>query len=173
MSKENSTMKPQDILVLLKIIACGEEPWFQIPMARDLGLAQSEMSRSIARSKYAGLLDASGRKVRRLALMDFIEYGLTYVFPQRPGSMVRGVPTSHSASPLKEQIHSDDNFVWPYASGTVKGQAVTPLYKSVPEAIQNDPLLHELLALVDAIRLGSSREKAIAVTELKKRVLGD
>jgi len=173
MSKENSTMRPQDIFVLLKIIACGDEPWLQMPMAKELGLAQSEMSRSIARSKYAGLLDATGRKVRRLALMDFIEYGLTYVFPQRPGSMVRGIPTSHSASPLKQQILSDENFVWPYARGTVKGQAVTPLYPSVPEAVLNDPSLHELLALVDAMRIGSSREKAIALTELKKRVLDE
>jgi len=164
-------MSPQDIVVLLKIIASDDESWLQTPMANDLGLAQSEMSRSIARSKYAGLLDSTGRKVRRLALMDFIEYGLQYAFPQRPGSLVRGVPTSHSASPLKEQIQSDENFVWPHATGKVKGQAVTPLYKSVPEAAQRDPLLHELLALVDAIRLGNSREKKIAVSELKKRVL--
>ena len=171
MNIEKSNMSPQDIVVLLKIVASGAEPWLQIPMASGLGLAQSEMSRSIARSKYAGLLDASGRKVRKLALMDFIEYGLPYAFPQRPGSLVRGVPTSHSASPLKEKIQSDENFVWPHATGKVKGQAVTPLYKSVPEAVQNDPLLHELLALVDAIRLGSSREKKIAVSELKQRIL--
>ena len=171
MNIEKSNMSPQDIVVLLKIVACGAEPWLQIPMASGLGLAQSEMSRSIARSKYAGLLDASGRKVRKLALMDFIEYGLPYAFPQRPGSLVRGVPTSHSASPLKDKIQSDENFVWPHATGKVKGQAVTPLYKSVPEAVQNDPLLHELLALVDAIRLGSSREKKIAVSELKQRIL--
>ena len=171
MNKEKSNMSPQDIVVLLKIIASGDEPWLQIPMAKRLGLAQSEMSRSIARSKYAGLLDSTGRKVRRLALMDFIEYGLPYAFPQRPGSLVRGVPTSHSAAPLKDQIQSDENFVWPHATGKVKGQAVIPLYKSVPEAAQNDPLLHELLALVDAIRVGSSREKQIAISELKKRVL--
>ena len=46
-----------------------------------------------------------------------------------------------------------------------------PLYKSVPEAALNDPLLHEMLALVDAIRVGSAREKKIAVEELKKRIL--
>lgn len=164
-------MKPQDILILLKIVSYGNKPWLQVPMSKELVIGQSEMSKSLNRSKYAGLLDSSGRKVRRLALMDFIEYGLPYAFPQRPSSIVRGIPTSHSASPLKEQIQSDEDFVWPYAKGNVKGQAIIPLYKSVPEAALNDPLLHEMLALVDAIRVGSAREKKIAVEELKKRVL--
>ena len=171
MNKEQSSMRPQDIVVLLKIASHEDESWLQTPIAKQLGLSQSEMSKSLGRSKYAGLLDASGKKVRVLALMDFIEYGLPYAFPQRPGAIVRGVPTSHSAPPLKEQIQSDENFVWPYAEGRVKGQAVIPLYESVPKAVQNDPALHELLALVDAIRLGSSREKKIAVSELKKRIL--
>lgn len=164
-------MSPQDIVVLLKIIASDNEPWVQITMAQKLGLAQSEMSRSIARSKYAGLLDSSGRKVRRLALMDFIQYGLQYAFPQRPGSAVRGIPTSHSAPPLKKLIQSSEDFVWPYSKGTHRGYAVTPLYKSVPEVVINDQVLHEYLALVDAIRIGNSREKKIAVAELKKGIL--
>lgn len=117
MSNKNSNMSPQDIVVLLKIIASDGEPWVQIPMAQKLGLAQSEMSRSIARSKYAGLLDDSGRKVRRLALMEFIQYGLPYALPIRPSSIVRGVPTSHSAQPLKDQIKSQEDFVWPYSKG--------------------------------------------------------
>ena len=72
---------------------------------------------------------------------------------------------------MNKQIQSDENFVWPHAKGNIKGQAITPLYKSVPEAALNDPLLHEMLALVDAIRVGSAREKKIAVEELKMRIL--
>ena len=140
-------------------------------MAKELVIGQSEMSKSLNRSKFAGLIDNSGRKVRRLALMDFLENGIQYVFPERPGSMVRGIPTSHSASPLNKHIQSDESFVWPSAKGKLKGQAVNPLYKSVPEAVLNDPKLHELLALVDAIRVGNVREKKISVSELKDRIL--
>lgn len=171
MKSEQATMRPHDIVVLLKIISYGDESWLQKPMAIDLVISQSELSKSMARSKNAGLLDDTGRKVRRLALMDFLESGITYVFPQQPGPLVRGVPTSHSALPLKDQIKGDESFVWPSAKGKVKGQAITPLYKSVPEAALNDPNLHELLALVDAVRVGSSREKKLAVSELKKRIL--
>ena len=125
----------------------------------------------MARSKYAGLLDEPGKEVRCLALMEFLEHGVAYAFPQQPGSMVRGIPTSHSASPLKDQIKSEENYVWPSAKGKIKGQAITPLYKSVPNAVLSDAKLYEMLALVDAIRVGSMREKKLAVSELKTRLL--
>lgn len=48
-----------------------------------------------------------------------------------------------------------------------------PLYPSVTKAVQNDPKLHELIALVDALRVGRAREKEIAIKELKARILND
>ena len=170
MKIQNSQIKPQDILLLLKIISENNPKWNQKPMAEALGLSQSEVSESVARSKFAGLLDPKGKAVMRLALMEFLQYGLRYVFPQKPGAVVRGVPTSHSASPLKNQIQSTENYVWPYRKGTVRGHSILPLYPSVPEAVLKDEKLHELLALVDALRVGRAREKELAVIELKKRL---
>ena len=172
MKQEQIAMRPHDIVVLLKIISYGEEPWLQKPMSEELMISQSELSKSMARSNYAGLLDDSGKKVRRLALMDFLEKGILYAFPQKPGALIRGVPTSHSASPLKEQIQSDESYVWPVAKGKVRGQAIVPLYKSVPEAALKDSALHAMLSLVDAIRVGKTRERTIAIKELKERILG-
>jgi len=171
MKSEQVMMRPHDIVVLLKVISYADEHWLQAPMAKDLSISQSELSKSIARSKNAGLLDETGRKVRRLSLMEFLEGGIAYVFPQHPGAIVRGFATAHSASPLKEQIKSDENFVWPSAKGKMKGQAIIPLYKSAPDAASKDSLLHEMLALVDAIRVGRVREKKLAISELKKRIL--
>lgn len=170
MKNQNIQLKPQDILILLKIISINSDAWNQKPIAGDLGLSQSEVSESVARSKYAGLLDPKGKKVMKLALMEFLQYGIRYVFPQKPGPVVRGIPTSHSASPLKEEIQSTENYVWPYAKGTVRGHSIIPLYVSVPEAALKDDVLYELLALVDALRVGRAREKEIAVVELKKRL---
>ena len=169
MKAQNQSLKPQDILLLLKIISGDNPQWNQKPMAEALGLSQSEVSESVSRSKYSGLLDPNGKTVMKLALLEFIQYGLRYVFPQQPGPMVRGVPTAHSASPLKEKIQSNEAYVWPYGKGTVRGQSILPLYRSVPEAALKDEKLHELLALVDAIRVGRARERALAVVELKKR----
>jgi hypothetical protein len=170
MKIQNQNLKPQDVLLLLKIVSDNNPLWNQKPLAEALGLSQSEVSEAVARCKYARLLDVKGKRVMKLGLMELLEYGLRYVFPQMPGPIVRGVPTAHSASPLKEQIQSEEQYVWPYGKGEVRGQSIMPLYPSVPEAALKDEKLHELLALVDAIRVGRAREKQLAVLELKKRL---
>lgn len=169
MEYKQQIMSPLDVVVLLKIVSYGNQPWFQMTMAESLGISQSEVSKSLARSKYAGLLSPTGKEVLYLAFMDFLQFGLRYAFPQKPGPVVRGVPTAHSASPLKEMIQSEENYVWPYGKGTVRGQSIIPLYPSVPEAALKDEKLYELLALVEALRVGRIREKELAIDELKKR----
>ena len=163
-------MKSQDILLLLKIVCLNNESWNQKPVAESLGLSQSEVSESVARCKYAGLIDPKGKKVMKLALLEFLQFGLRYVFPQKPGAVVRGIPTSHSAAPLKDKIESTEHYVWPYAKGTVRGHSIIPLYPSVPEAALKDAKLYELLVLVDALRVGRAREKELAIIEIKTRL---
>ena len=170
MRQSHYSMKPQDVVVLLKIIALNNNNWQQIPLAQSLKMSQSEVSQSVARSKYAGLLDDSGKGVMRQALMDFLQYGLAVVFPVKPGAVVRGIPTAHSTAPLNKEISSGEDYVWPFAKGNVRGHGITPLYASVPQAAMDDEQLHALLALADALRIGKAREKNIAVQELKKRI---
>lgn len=171
MKQQQPTMRPQDIVVLLKIILFEDKSWNQLNLSEELYLSQSEISQSISRSKYAGLLDPKGRHVRRLALMNFLNYGVEFVFPQQPGAVVRGFPTAHSVPPLTDTIQSGENYVWPTGKGTLKGQSIVPLYPGVIDACRIDSRLHEVLALVDAIRVGRAREKEIAVNELKNRIL--
>ncbi len=171
MKHQQPTMSPQDVVILLKVISYGNEPWSQVPLASALCMSQSEVSKSIARSKYAGLLDPSGKVVRRMALMEFLQFGLKYVYPQTPGAIVRGIPTAHSAPPLNQSIQSNENYVWPSGKGKVRGQSIIPLYASVVDAVQNDSKLYEMLALADALRVGRARERELAIAELKKRIL--
>jgi predicted XRE-type DNA-binding protein len=169
MRSQKHHLKPQDVLILLKIQSIGNKKWYQKPIADAVGMSQSEVSESVARSKYAGLLDPKGKSVLKMALLEFLQYGLRYVFPVKPGAVVRGIHTSHSASPLKEEIQSTEDYVWPYAKGTARGHSITPLYPSAPEAALKDEKLYELLALADALRVGRAREKELAIIELKKR----
>jgi hypothetical protein len=166
-------MKPQDILVLLKIIALDGKEWQQLSLAQELNMSQSEISQSLQRSKYAQLVDFSGKKVNRIAFYEFLTQGLPYVFPQRPAAIVRGMATAHSAAPINETINSTEIYVWPFAKGNTRGQAVLPLYSSAIEASLKDAILYELLAMVDVLRVGSTREKEIAKLELKKRILNE
>jgi hypothetical protein len=171
MNKQLQSIKPQDIVLLLKVISNNDDSWNQKPIAKELGMSQSGVSESVARSKFAGLFDASGKKVFRRALMDLLQYGIRYVFPQRPGAMVRGIPTAHSAKPLNQIIQSEEDYVWPSAKGKVRGQSILPLYPSVVDAVEFDAKLHELLALVDALRVGKIREQELAIKELQMRIL--
>ena len=170
MNKNQNSMKPQDIVVLLKLIVLNNDNWQQVPLAHSLKMSQSEVSQSIARSKFAGLLDDTGKRVMMQAFYDFLQYGLAVVFPVKPGAIVRGIPTAHSAAPLNMEISSGENYVWPFAMGSVRGHGITPLYASVPQAALEDEQLYELLSLVDALRVGKVREKNLAIQELKHRI---
>ena len=171
MKAQQQVMKPQDIVVILKIIAYGENPWSQLSMADQLFMSQSEISQSLARSKYAGLLHVDGKKVHRQSFMEFLQYGIKYVFPQQPGAVVRGVPTAHSAPPLNSIIQSEEKYIWPSGKGNARGQSIAPLFSSVVDAVKLDPVLYELLAMIDSLRVGRARERKIALQELRKHII--
>ena len=168
--KNHSGMRPQDIVILLKIAAKGKQKWYMKDLSIELGISASEISESINRSVIAGLIASNKKRLMKLALLDFLEHGLRYVYPQRPGALVRGLPTAHSAPPLNASIVSNEPYVWPYAQGTVRGQAIEPLYPRVAEACLKDPVFYEYIALCDALRVGRAREKNLAIEILKQRI---
>ncbi|MET1260214.1 hypothetical protein ABV409_12770 [Flagellimonas sp. DF-77] len=163
-------MKPQDLVVLTKLIAINDPEYTQMSLSQMLYMSQSEISSSISRSTYAGLLMNKGREVNRKLFFDFIKYGLAVVFPQHPGAIVRGTVTAHSAPPLDIEIVSEEKYVWPYAKGKARGQTIAPLYPTVPKAVILDNYLYELLALMDAVRVGRAREKNLALELLEKQI---
>lgn len=170
MKKFQYHIKPQDILIILKILSGDNKIWKQVDLAESLEVSQSEISQSLIRLRYAGLLSDDGKNVMRSALLEFLLHGIAYAFPQQPGAMVRGVPTAHSAPPLNTEILSNENYVWPSATGNVRGLKIEPLYPTVPKAVKDDPRLYMFLALVDAIRIGKVREKNLASRELMKLI---
>ena len=169
--KKHKGMRPQDVAILLKIAAKGKQPWMMKDLARELEISASEVSESLNRSVLAGLIKSDKKQLMRLALQEFLVHGLRYVFPQVPGELVRGMPTAHSASPLKEEIvGGGDVYVWPFAQGKDRGQAIAPLYPKLPHACQKDQTFYELMALVDSFRVGKARERKIAERLLNERL---
>ncbi|HXX64213.1 MAG TPA: hypothetical protein VEO56_10480 [Bacteroidota bacterium] len=165
-------MRPQDIAVLLKIISLNKTPWKTTDLASQLYISQSEVSQALHRNWSAGLIDDSKKSVHKRSLIEFLVHGVQYVYPEKPGPIVRGTPTAHSAPPLSKMIELNGNvYVWPDEEGTARGETIHPLYPSIPKAATVDPGFYELLALVDAIRVGRPREVKIAADELQKRIL--
>ena len=169
--KQHHGMRPQDIVVLLKIIASDNNQWRNLDIAYSLKISPSEVSEVLNRCKIAKLINKEKREVHLNALTEFLVYGLKYVFPAEPGAIAKGIPTAHSASPIKEKIiSSTESYVWPNSKGNLRGQSIDPLYKTIPEAALEDQEFYELIALVDTIRIGKAREVKMAIDELKNRI---
>ncbi len=169
--KKHGGMRPQDIAILVWIASLKNEQWTMKDVSIKLHISASEVSESLHRSSYSGLLSADKKTVMKSSFLEFIEHGLKYIFPVQPGPIVRGLSTAHSAPPLKNVIMSNSDYVWPFAAGNFRGQAIEPLYPAAPLACYRNERLHELLALLDAIRVGKSREVAIALQEIKFRII--
>ena len=169
--KNHNGMRPQDVVILLKLSLMDKGNFRFADIAEALGISPSEVTESLERSRLARLVSEDKRLLFRASFMEFLIYCLKYVFPASPGAMVRGMATAHTASPMNTIILAQsDLYVWQFAKGTIRGQAIEPLYKTVPEAASNDSNLYELLALSDAVRVGRAREINIAIEELKKRI---
>ncbi|WP_046247199.1 hypothetical protein [Hymenobacter terrenus] len=167
-------LRPQDVVVLLKLAADGENPqWLGKDLARALSLSPSEVSESLSRCRYSRLLasDPGSYRVHGRALLDFLLHGLPYVFAVHPGPRARGLATGPSAPPLSHTFGVEPAYVWPLAAGEVWGAAVEPLYPGAAAAAQQDARLHELLALVDALRLGRPRERHLAAKLLEEALV--
>ncbi|MDX5397153.1 MAG: transcriptional regulator [Hymenobacteraceae bacterium] len=166
--RKHNGMRPHDIVILLKILAKGEQSWYNKDLAEELYLSASEISESLNRSVQAGFIDQKKKKVFKNALLEFLVHGLKYVFPQQPGALVRGIPTAHSAPVAFNYFLSEESYVWPDSKGNMRGQAIEPLYPTVPQAAQNDAAFYNLVALCDMLRVGRVREIKFAADKLKQ-----
>lgn len=167
-------LKPQDIYVVLKLVAAQSlrAPYSQL--ARELAMSPSEVHACVKRAQASHLLHGPALKNRpnMAALEEFLVHGLKYVFPAERGEPTRGVPTSYGADPLRGFIAADGDAipVWPYAEGGRRGVAFAPLYKTAPMAALRDRPFYEYLVLADALRDGRVRERKIAEAELHRRL---
>lgn len=168
------TLKPQDIVILLKLVSLGDRPWSYNVLAVELAMSPSEVHSGVKRAAAARLLDPQRNVPILRALQEFLVHGVKYAFPPDRGPLTRGLPTAYAAPPLNTLIVLPDEPppVWPAPEGKVRGYAFSPLYPSVPKAAAQDPALYELLALVDAIRDGRARERELAIKELTSRLEG-
>ena len=145
-------MKPQDILLLLKLVSIQtpeRDDWTDPTLialhsvralAQATGISKSEVALSLQRSLANGL---ARRDVRtdiplavRPALIEFLTHGLRYVYPAAPGSLTRGMITGGAAVPGPARLTTGDALapVWPDPAGRV--QAMDSLQAALSDRIR-------------------------------------
>lgn len=165
-------LKPQDVLIVLKLVALGDRKLSQYLLGRELGMSASEINNGIERAKLAGLLSQKGIP-NKIRILEFLKQGLPSIYPAKEGALTRGMATSYAAPPLNQVIVSteeDVGPVWPHPMGDRRGFELQPLYRSAPDAAMKDTELYELLTLVDALRTGRARERKLAADFLESKL---
>lgn len=168
--KKHNGMRPHDVIVLLKIAAKANSVWLMKDLGEELGISFSEISEAINRNRLAGLIAEDKSTLMREALIEFLVHGLKYVFPQRPGSLVRGLKTAFAAPPLSELIDTTEVVVWSWPDGPDRGFMIEPLHPNVPKACLRDESFYALAALAETFRIGKVREVQMAEEILMERL---
>lgn len=86
---------------------------------------------------------------------EFLNHGIQYVFVPERGQINRDMPTTYACSPPLNNFiveRSEPPLIWPDPQDKVRGESFSPLYQTALLAVRNDPVLYELLTLIDAIR---------------------
>lgn len=165
-------LRPLGLFVALKIAVSPEEAATYQRLASALGLSSSQVHRAVKSAQASGLvLEEDKTRVDRRGLLELLAGGVRHVYPAAPGGATRGMPTAHSAPPLSSELSGGGpELVWPDPEGPARGMAVEPLSGRAPAAAKRDRRFYEVLALVDALRVGRARERALAEEHLRERL---
>ena len=79
--RSHNGMRPHDIVVLLKIISLNKggiekKELTNKALAESLKISPAEITHSLNRSAFAGLLEPLNKRVNRHALLDFLKHGI-------------------------------------------------------------------------------------------------
>src|SRR5450755_3863993 len=110
-------LKPQDLVVALKLFVLGPEKLSYAALGKSLHLSQFEVHAAVQRLTAARLATNLEGRIRPVmaSLRSFIMRGAPYAYPPVRGEVTIGTPTAHAVAPLKDLIVASEElpFVWP------------------------------------------------------------
>jgi hypothetical protein len=170
-------LKPLDVLVLIWLATRPDRDWQGTvrDLAAALGTVPSQIQYALTRAARCHLYSRERRRVLIPNLLEFLEHGLRYALPAELGPIEQGVPTAHSAGVMQAALAAAGDpalarLVWPHLEGGEIGQTLTPLHPVVAGLAMSDADFHAAMALVDSLRVGGARERAVAAALLRERL---
>jgi len=169
---KSHVLRPLDVPVAVYLALRPYAPY--ATLAGDLGISVSTAHQAVERLTFAALLSPKSGGLRAVSvpeLEEFLLHGVRYAFPVQRLRQKRGVPTAHSAPVLARELDGQlDPVVWASPNGSIVGAEVKPLLPSAPELVERCPPVYEWLALIDAIRIGTARDRGAAGRLLSHRL---
>jgi hypothetical protein len=161
-----------DVVVLLGLLQRARGDWTVRSLAKELALPSASVQRSLDRLAVTPVFDARRRLVSLGACEELFDHALRYLAPATPEGETRGLATSWAAPPLSDHLALGNELppVWSDPHGQVRGLELRPLHPAVVALARADSQMYELLALVDALRIGEARTRGLAVELLRARI---
>jgi hypothetical protein len=162
-----------DLVVLLGLLRHSAGDWTVRSLADELHLPPATVQRALERLAVVRVFDAGPRRANVGACEELFVHALRFVAPAVVGGETRGLPTAWAAPPLVGHLAGNDDLppVWPDPLGEVRGLEVQPLHPRIVSLAQADAEMYELLALVDGLRVGDARVRALAIRLLREWIL--
>lgn len=164
-------MKPQDVVVAIKLVGYQNENWSYASLGEEVGIGHNQAHLACKRLTAASLM--SQKHVLKRNLVEFLIHGVKYVFPPvwEDGPQ-HGIPTAVSGPDMKKELRTPQIVVWPTGRRKdPKGDALRPLHECVYTVIENDPLTYQVLSILESIRIGRAREREVAADLIRKKIL--
>jgi len=170
-------LKPQDVVLAVKLLCKGDEDWSQGSLAQELVISASEINAGLKRLDKCGFIEphADGRRwlVVKSAFREFMLHGIAYVFPAQKGGPCTGLLTAYAHQALSP--HFDASLqalapVWPDRQAKSMGFTFEPLYPTVAKACIQDVQLYEWLAIIDCLRDRANPEVEVARVLLRDKL---
>lgn len=165
-------VRPSDLYVLSGLLS-ERGGWTYRSLAERLGVPHPVVQRALGRAQAADLYLPERREIHRPHFEEFAVHALRFVAPGQLGAVVSGVPAAWAVEPVADRIQSvgdDPPPVWPHARGRVRGQMLEPLHSAAPDAVEHWPGLGQILAILDSLRAGDLRVRAVAADLLVERL---
>jgi hypothetical protein len=169
-TQNQPTLRPNDLVIACQLALTPNAQFKAV--AKATGSSAGECHNAVRRLRLSRLILAAERRPPGELLHQFLVQGAPFAFPAIVGPDIIGVPTAHSAPPFHGIVSSTSDFVWPHADGIARGQSIIPLFPGAPLLAVGNPALYELLTLIDALRVGTTRVRTIAAYLLRQRMTG-
>lgn len=169
-------IKGQDIIILLLLRLREKQSWTHEALAHATGLSTSQCHSAQKRLREARLLGQGPNSpwhVPESNCIEFLLHAVKYNFPAKVGSLVRGIPTAHSAGFVARLFRGTNelNYVWSSPEGGSKGISLELLHPcQLLFTSDKNQDMYEMLVAIDSLRIGRARERNWAEDFIVKKI---